>query len=182
MQDIFITELLEMHRIFLSLGGNLGDREEYLALTREQIKLQIGEIVSHSDIYESEPWGFSHNKAFLNQVIEVESSLSALCLLDICNKIENQLGRNRLKSVGEYEARTVDIDILFFDSCIYTLPPLIVPHRHLHERMFVMEPLAQIAPQLIHPLLCQTIEELKGLCQDQGKVWKFNRSVQHVEA
>ncbi len=171
-----------MHRVFLSIGGNLGNREEYLTLTRQQISQQIGEIVSQSDIYESEPWGFSHQNPFLNQVVEVETTLSALCLLDICNKIEAQLGRNRLKSVGEYEARTVDIDILLFDSFIYTLPPLIVPHRHLHERMFVMEPLTQIAPQLVHPLLCQTMEQLKVACQDQGKVWKYNVAMKDVVA
>jgi 2-amino-4-hydroxy-6-hydroxymethyldihydropteridine diphosphokinase len=171
-----------MHRVFLSLGGNCGNREEYLQLAREQINIQVGKTLRVSNIFESEPWGFSHNTFFLNQVLEVKTSLDALCLLDVCNRIEDLLGRNRLQLVDEYEERTIDIDILFFDDAIFTLPPLVVPHRHIQDRMFVLEPLSQIASDLIHPLLCQSIGELKNKCQDQCRVWKFINAEKRVEA
>lgn len=160
-----------MHRVFLIIGGNLGDRELYLLKTVSQIKLSVGRVISISDVFESSSWGFSHSIPFLNQVVEVETNLSALCLLDACQLIETNLGRKRYAE--QYSARTVDIDILFYDDCIFTLPPLIVPHRLLHERMFVLEPLSQIAPNFVHPLLGLTIMQLKERCEDLTKVWLY---------
>ena len=165
-----------MHRVFLIVGGNLGRREDNLRQTISQIEGTIGTIINKSDVFESDPWGFNHPIPFLNQVLEVETSLSALCLLDACQQIEKNLGRNRFSET--YIARTADIDVLFFDDFIFTLPPLIVPHRLLHERMFVLEPLAQIAPNLVHPLLGLTITELKQKCEDTTKVWKYAPAVQ----
>jgi 2-amino-4-hydroxy-6-hydroxymethyldihydropteridine diphosphokinase len=162
-----------MHRVFLSIGGNLGDRELLIRQTLEQVKLNVGKVLAESDVYESESWGFSHSIPFLNQVLEVETSLSALCLLDVCNEIEDKLGRNRFNTTDRYAARSVDIDILFFNDEVFKLPPLIVPHRHMHERMFVLEPLSQIASNFKHPLLGKTIEELKSECEDTCKVWNF---------
>lgn len=160
-----------MHRVFLIIGGNLGDRESLLSQSISQIESFVGSVVTKSDVYESDPWGFEYPIPFLNQVIEVETNLSALCLLDACQLIENNLGRKRYSE--KYTARTVDIDVLFYDDCIYTLPPLIVPHRLLHERMFVLEPLSQIAPKFVHPLLGYTISELKSKCEDNTRVWKY---------
>lgn len=160
-----------MHRVFLIIGGNLGDRESLLSQSISQIESFVGSVVTKSDVYESDPWGFEYPIPFLNQVIEVETNLSALCLLDACQLIENNLGRKRYSE--KYTARTVDIDVLFYDDCIYTLPPLIVPHRLMHERMFVLEPLSQIAPKFVHPLLGYTISELKSKCEDNTKVWKY---------
>lgn len=162
------------HRVFLCIGGNLGDREDYLRLTIDRIDDSVGTVVSKSDVYESEAWGFEHNTPFLNQVLEVKTTLSALCVLDVCHNIEAELGRNRYITEDTYTARTVDIDILFYDECIYTLPPLVVPHQKLHERKFVLEPLAQIAPNFLHPLLCKTIKTLRDECVDEGKVWLYN--------
>jgi 2-amino-4-hydroxy-6-hydroxymethyldihydropteridine diphosphokinase len=160
-----------MHRVYLIIGGNLGERELNLTQTISQVESKVGKIVQKSDIYESEPWGFEHQTPFLNQVLEVETSLSALCLLDACQQIEKDLGRNRF-SEG-YEARTVDIDVLFFDDRIYTLPPIIIPHKLLHERMFVLQPLSQIAPDLTHPLIGLTITELKSKCADKSRVQRY---------
>lgn len=159
------------HRVFLIIGGNLGNREELIAKTAAQIEQTIGRIVKRSDIYETEPWGFQHETCFLNQVLEVETPLEALCLLDACQLIEKNLGRKR--DHDDYSARTVDIDVLFYDDCIYTLPPLVVPHRKLHERMFVLKPLAQITPTLMHPLLGKTINELLSSCPDSTQVWRY---------
>jgi 2-amino-4-hydroxy-6-hydroxymethyldihydropteridine diphosphokinase len=162
-----------MHTIYLIIGGNVGDREGYLSQTREHIVKEIGNIITSSDIYESEPWGFEHHVPFLNQVVEVKTDLSALCLLDKCQYIETALGRDRFKE--GYRPRTVDIDVLFYDDCIYSLPPLIIPHKLLHQRMFVLEPLAQIAPNLVHPVFGLNISELKASCDDSVKVWRYNR-------
>jgi len=159
------------HRVFLIIGGNLGNREELIAKTAAQIEQTIGRIVKRSDIYETEPWGFQHETCFLNQVLEVETPLEALCLLDACQLIEKNLGRTR--EYDDYSARTADIDVLFYDDCIYTLPPLVLPHRKLHERMFVLKPLAQIAPSLTHPLLGKTINELLACCSDSAQVWEY---------
>jgi 2-amino-4-hydroxy-6-hydroxymethyldihydropteridine diphosphokinase len=169
-----------MHRVYLIIGGNLGDRESNLNQTLELIKTRIGSIINQSDIYESEPWGFEHQTSFLNQVLEIETSLSALCLLDACQLIEQELGRNRY-SEG-YSARTADIDVLFYEDRIYTLPPIIVPHKLLHERMFVLEPLSQIAPDLTHPLMGLTIAELKLRCTDKTRVWKYVTHSEKVDA
>lgn len=160
-----------MHRVYLVIGGNLGHREQLIAQTSELIEEKIGRIVNRSDIFESEPWGFNHSANFLNQVLEVETSLEALCLLDLCLQIEKSLGRQR--SEDGYSARTADVDILFIDDYTFTLPPLVVPHRKLHERLFVLKPLAQIAPTLVHPLLGKTILQLLQECTDTTQVWKY---------
>jgi 2-amino-4-hydroxy-6-hydroxymethyldihydropteridine diphosphokinase len=167
-----------MHSIILIIGGNLGNRELYLRQTAEQIEARIGKITSKSDIFESEPWGFEHSNNFLNQVLIVNTPLSALCLLDACDSIEKSLGRNRYSD--KYTGRTADIDVLFYDDCVFTLPPLIVPHRLLHKRMFVLEPLEQVASDFVHPLLGFTIKELKQNCEDQGKVWKYSHVMESV--
>jgi len=161
------------HRVFLCIGGNLGNREDYLRRSIDLIEQEVGCVVSKSDVYESESWGFEHDAHFLNQVLEVNTTLSALCLLDVCHNIESQLGRDRYASTETYAPRTADIDILLFDECVYTLPPLVVPHPRLHERRFVLEPLAQIAPELLHPLQCKTIKALKAECADTGRVWRY---------
>jgi 2-amino-4-hydroxy-6-hydroxymethyldihydropteridine diphosphokinase len=167
-----------MHKVFLIIGGNVGDREWYLAQTRANISKDIGAIIKKSDIYESEPWGFDHHITFLNQVLEVETDLTALCLLDKCQNIERELGRDRFSD--GYRPRTVDIDVLFYDDCIYSLPPLIIPHKHLHNRMFVLEPLAQIAPNFIHPIFGISVSDLREACSDSLKVWRYQYKGERV--
>jgi len=160
-----------MNKVFLGLGGNLGNRETYLSQAIKQINLEIGTVLNISDIFESEPWGFEHHIPFLNQVIEVETKLEALCVLDKCQQIEKSLGRERF--LDGYRPRTIDIDVLFYNDFIYSLPPLIIPHKLLHQRMFVLEPMAQIAPDLVHPLFGISVKELKEACTDTVKVWQY---------
>jgi len=167
-----------MHTVYLIIGGNVGDRESYLAQARELISQEVGLISSSSDIFESEPWGFEHHIPFLNQALEVKTNLSALCMLDICQEIEKKLGRDKLLS--GYRPRTMDIDVLFFDDSIYTLPPLIVPHKLMHQRMFVLEPMAQIAPHFMHPIFGLTIADLREACTDNLKVWRFEKIAEHA--
>ncbi|MFP4557521.1 MAG: 2-amino-4-hydroxy-6-hydroxymethyldihydropteridine diphosphokinase [Bacteroidales bacterium] len=160
-----------MYKVFLAIGGNLGDRANYLSQMVEQVRSKIGKVNLSSSIYESEPWGFESDQPFLNQVLEVETKLSPLCLLDACQQIEKSLGRDRY--TDGYAPRTADIDILFIDNFIFTLPPLVLPHKFLHERLFVLEPLAEIAPDFVHPLLGQSISSIKTQCADKNRVWKY---------
>ena len=161
-----------MNKVFLGLGGNLGNREAYLTQAIQQINKEVGAVKNVSGIFESEPWGFEHHIPFLNQVVEVETELEALCVLDKCQLIEKLLGRKRFQDEG-YRPRNIDIDVLFYNDFIYTLPPLILPHKFLHQRMFVLEPLAQIAPDIVHPLFGITVKELKQACTDNVKVWHY---------
>lgn len=149
-----------MHQIVLLLGGNIGETEKIFDSARKYIDQEIGNISLSSSIYESEPWGFSHKNNFLNQVVVCHSHFNAQTVLDICLQIEKYHGRERFEIQG-YQARTLDIDILFFDSEIIDTDTLTIPHPHLHNRLFTLIPLSEILPDFIHPLLNKTILELK---------------------
>jgi len=162
-----------MSKVFFVLGGNLGDRELYLERSRKFISERIGAIVKQSSIYESEPWGFSHEQLFLNQALIVDTLLSPAAIMIEISFIEGTLGRERR---GEgYVARTVDIDMLFYDHQVLLTPSLTIPHRFLHKRLFVLTPLAEIAPDFIHPLFSVTVKELLSTCIDTGAVRKYER-------
>ncbi|MCB9000939.1 MAG: 2-amino-4-hydroxy-6-hydroxymethyldihydropteridine diphosphokinase [Bacteroidales bacterium] len=160
-----------MARVYLSIGGNQGDREKNLAEVCKHISSRIGIIRKQSAIYESEPWGFECNSNFLNQVVMVESGLTPAALMLEISYIESLMGRER-KNAG-YSSRTMDIDVLFYEQAILLTPELIVPHKHLHKRRFVLEPLNEIAPNLIHPLFSLTVHDLLVTCTDKSKAWKY---------
>jgi 2-amino-4-hydroxy-6-hydroxymethyldihydropteridine diphosphokinase len=160
-----------MAKVFFAIGGNVGDRVFNLQETCKLITNRIGNIRKQSAIYESEPWGFSSELNFLNQVLCVETNLSPAALLLEISYIESKMGRVR-DSVG-YTSRTMDVDILFYDHQIMLTPDLIVPHKQMHKRKFVLEPLNEIAPEFIHPLFSLTAHELLVTCSDESKVWKF---------
>jgi 2-amino-4-hydroxy-6-hydroxymethyldihydropteridine diphosphokinase len=157
-----------MNRIFLSLGSNLGDRRNNLERAVILLEEQAGHIEARSAIYETEPWGFSSDKSFYNQAVELNSSQDPIHLLKILHDIERICGR-RQKAV-RYAPRTVDLDILFFNNCIIKTPDLVLPHPTLHLRRFVLIPLAEIAPHVIHPVLNRSIEQLRKSCTDQSAV------------
>ncbi|MDI3528010.1 MAG: 2-amino-4-hydroxy-6-hydroxymethyldihydropteridine diphosphokinase [Tenuifilum sp.] len=160
-----------MAKVYLSLGSNLGDRENYLASARDFIKSRIGSIVKESSVYESEPWGFDADSNFLNQVLKVETQLSPAAIMLEISYIESKLGRER---TGKgYSSRTIDIDVLFYDHLILYTPELIVPHKQLHKRNFIIEPLKEIAPDFIHPLFSITVTEIAITCNDDSKVWRY---------
>jgi 2-amino-4-hydroxy-6-hydroxymethyldihydropteridine diphosphokinase len=160
-----------MAKVYFVIGGNLGNRENFLERTKSLISERIGLILRTSAVYESEPWGFDHESNFLNQVLIVDSQLSPAAILLEVSFIEGVLGRERQNN--GYNARTIDIDILFFDQQIMLSPSLVIPHRFLHKRLFVLKPLAEIAPDFIHPLFSLTIHELLTTCDDTTKVWKY---------
>lgn len=155
---------------YLSLGGNQGDKKQIFNDTLIMISQKIGEITNKSSIYETEPWGFETENLFWNQVIQVESNKTPQVVLETALNIEKELGRIR-KGKG-YASRPMDIDILFVDSQIINTQSLIVPHPLIHERSFVLTPLAEIAPNLIHPKLKKNINSLLSACKDKCNVIK----------
>lgn len=158
-----------MHQVFLLIGGNLSNREELLAQASILVNREIGNIRKSSSIYETEAWELQTEDHFLNQVLQVETQLAAVEVLERILDIEKKLGRKKRTKSG-YESRTMDIDILFFDNQEIATKNLIIPHPLLHVRRFVLEPLNEIAPTLIHPKLQLTINELLEKCEDQHEV------------
>ena len=135
--------------MYLSLGTNLGDRRSNLETALTHIAREIGTIVSASDIIETEPWGFDSSNSFLNMVVKVQTDMQPLEVLHTTQEIERKLGRNHKTVNGEYHDRLIDIDILLYDDLVLKTPELTIPHPNMYQRRFVMEPLAQIAPELV---------------------------------
>jgi 2-amino-4-hydroxy-6-hydroxymethyldihydropteridine diphosphokinase len=160
-----------MKNIFLGLGSDSGDRIGNLAKARSLLTLSFGKIARASSIYETEPWGFKSDTKFLNQIIEIESGSGCPDLLDEVIRIETTMGRKR--SGSGYESRVIDIDILFYGDEIINKEALAIPHPHLHERMFVLVPLNEIAPGFVHPVLNKPVRELLEICRDKGVVNLF---------
>jgi len=149
-----------MAEVYLGLGTNLGDKENNLNLAMDEIRKRVGEITSLSAFYATEPWGFDSQNSFLNAVCKAHTTLSPLEVLSTTQAIEKDLGRIRKSVGGQYSDRPIDIDILLYDNLIIDTPQLSIPHPLMHKRLFVMEPLTEIAPELVHPVLKQTMKEL----------------------
>jgi 2-amino-4-hydroxy-6-hydroxymethyldihydropteridine diphosphokinase len=162
-----------MNGIFLIIGGNLGNRIQCLKQGREAIEQQIGRILQSSSIYETAAWGQTDAPPYLNQVLWVDTSLSPEKLLQTALDIESSAGRTRLK---KWDSRTLDIDILFYHNQIIEQPGLKIPHPCMQTRRFVLTPLAEIAPHLVHPVLGVDIETLLQQCEDPLQVQHFTDS------
>ncbi len=145
-----------LHTIYLALGTNLGDRLANLRAAIAALAPQAC-VMAESCIYETEPWGFSEQPAFLNMAVRAETDLAPADLLAFLKSLETDLGRTPTFRNGP---RLIDIDILFYDDLILHTPPLVIPHPRLHERDFVLVPLADIAPDFIHSVLNQSIRAL----------------------
>lgn len=145
-----------MATVYLGLGSNLGEREANIASALKMLG-QEARIVKVSSLHETEPVGHKDQPWFLNCVCSVETDLSPQALLKLAKTIENTLGR---KPTHRFGPRLIDIDILFYDDLVLDSPDLTIPHPRLMERAFVLLPLTEIAPELVHPLLGATIEEL----------------------
>lgn len=160
-----------MNAAFLGLGGNVGDRLENLRKMRATLVRDCGKLLTTSRVYETEAWGSDTGNSYLNQVVELHTFLSAEDLVQKVLQIESELGRERHGTLNS--DRTADIDVLFFNDRIIDLPGLSVPHPRLHLRNFVLVPLAEIAPDLIHPLLKKSVSVLLKECGDSLKVLPF---------
>jgi len=158
-----------MNQVYLLLGSNLEDRLELIDKARSLISRRVGAVQSESSVYETEPWGFRTKKKFLNQVVQVDTALAPAGLLETILQIEDALGRKR-GPVYRYESRTIDIDILFYNNSVIHLEKLEIPHPRLHERLFALIPMSELAADLVHPEKGRTISELLQQCLDKGKV------------
>lgn len=150
-----------MARVCLSLGSNLGPRETYLRKALQALDKELGSLVKCSSFYETLPWGFSSDSLFLNAAACFDTLLSPEEVLAVTQQIEKSLGRKEKSRQGQYADRCIDIDILLYNDKVMQTPDMILPHPHMAERMFVLEPLAEIMPHLLHPLLRKTILQLK---------------------
>ena len=159
-----------MNIVFLQLGSNLGDRELLLKYAITEIEDSVGNILECSKVYESTPWRVEGQENYLNQILKVKTILLADEVLSVVLDIEKQLGRVRIEKWGQ---RLIDIDIIFYNDSIIETPELCVPHKHLHERLFVLTPLHNIAPQMVHPKYNKTIEELLNICNDTELVKEY---------
>ncbi len=149
--------MTKQHKTHLLIGGNLGDRSANLAAARKLIGEKIGTVVKASSRYETQPWGKPDQPDFLNQALEVATGLKPMEVLEAIFFIEKKLGRQRDDKWG---ARTIDVDILFYDAKTLNTKELTLPHPQLHERNFALVPMLEIAPNKLHPVLKKTIEEL----------------------
>ncbi|MCH7605155.1 2-amino-4-hydroxy-6-hydroxymethyldihydropteridine diphosphokinase [Patescibacteria group bacterium] len=156
---------------YLALGSNIGDREKYLKRAVEEIT-EENEILAHSSLYETEPVGYENQGWFLNAVIKIQTSLSAEQLLQSLLAIEKRLERTRTVENGP---RTIDIDVLFYDSEIIQEDGLEIPHPRLQDRSFVLIPLVEVAPRLMHPRLQKTVGSILRELQDQKGVHLYKK-------
>ena len=146
--------------VYLGLGTNLGDKEQNLRMSIKKIEKRIGNVVSLSAFYATAPWGFSSENSFLNAAVCVETTLLPLQVLEETQRIERELGRTEKSVNGLYADRLIDIDLLLYDDRVMDAEGLILPHPLMTERRFVMEPLSEIAPDVVHPVLHKTMKEL----------------------
>lgn len=154
-----------MSMVYLGLGTNLGDKEQNLRAAVQKIEEQIGKVISLSAFYNTAPWGFASDNSFLNAAVCVNTDLSPLDVLQETQRIESELGRTHKSVHGTYCDRVIDIDLLLYDDLILSATSssgaeLNLPHPLMAKRDFVMRPLAEIAPELIHPVLRKTMKEL----------------------
>lgn len=162
-----------MALVYLGLGSNIGDRVGYI----QQATSLLGgddniKIVSTSSFYETEPWHFNSENWFVNAVIAISTPLYPYQLLKVCQRVEAQLGR--VRTSNNYEDRTIDIDILFYDDKIVNEETegqkLIIPHERIHQRAFMLVPMLEIAPQFIHPVLKKSITDIYDEIDDPETV------------
>ena len=159
-----------MNIVFLQLGSNLGEKESLLQDAIIAIEGRIGQVVEKSKVYESTPWRVEGQENYLNQIVKVKTELLADDILSTVLDIEKELGRIRLEKWGE---RLIDIDIIFYNDSIIETAQLCVPHKHMHERMFVLTPMHNIAPEMVHPKYNKTVAELLQICKDTELVKEY---------
>ncbi|MCD6567848.1 MAG: 2-amino-4-hydroxy-6-hydroxymethyldihydropteridine diphosphokinase [Dehalococcoidia bacterium] len=167
-----------MKEVYLSLGSNLGDRRENLSRALTMLSREV-ELERVSSIYETEPVGYREQPLFLNMSCHIATDLGPDELLRLAKKVEEEMGR-----VLDFpnSPRLIDIDILFYGDRVVETADLIIPHPRLHERAFVLMPLFELAPQLLHPILEKTVAELAAGVEGRTGVQKWQQGEFDVQA
>ena len=160
----------EIHLVYLQLGSNLGDIVSYLTQAKKYIAIEVGKILKTSNLYESESWGVIDQPEYINEIIKIETELNPEALLLNILDIEKRIGRKR---EYKWSARVIDIDIIFYNNIIINNTNLTIPHKHMHERNFVLFPLNEIASEYVHPILNKKVKELLCSCRDLTKIEKY---------
>lgn len=155
---------MQEHIVYLALGSNLGDRLANLKQAINALTPQM-EVKAKSQVYETPPWGYADQPKFLNQVVKAKTYLEPEPLLKHLKRLEVALGRKQTFQNGP---RLIDIDILFYDDLVLNQPALILPHPRLHERAFVLLPLMDIDPDLVHPVNKKTVRDMAAACDAVG--------------
>ena len=159
-----------MATVYLSLGTNIGNKEKQMNEAIERIETQIGDVVSRSTFYITEPWGFESENSFLNAAVKIETELSADEVLKETQNIEREMGRMEKSEEGKYKDRIIDIDILMYGTSIIDSPNLTIPHKFMKERRFVLEPLAEIASEVVIPGTDISVSKALNLLINKAKV------------
>ncbi len=159
-----------MNSAYIILGGNIGDTLKILDQASKILE-EIGTITRHSSFYKTKAWGKKDQPDFINQVIRLETALHAQELMDYCLKTEKELGRVRFE---KWDARTIDIDILYFNEDIFSSSKLTIPHPEIENRRFVLVPLCEISPDYAHPLIGATNKELLKNTKDKLAVERLD--------
>lgn len=161
-----------MYQVYLGLGGNIGNKRENLKKVLFYIENELGTIVKKSSVYETPPWGFNAEENFWNMVVHITTNLEPDILLQKTKEIEQKFGRK--KSEKKYYSRQMDIDILYIDDIILKNKLLKLPHPLIEDRLFVLVPLEEIAPDKVHPVLKQTSRQLLENCPDDSEIKKVD--------
>ncbi len=164
--------------VYLSLGSNCGDRIGYI----QQATVLLGaveniSVIRTSAFYETEPWNMNSKNWFVNAVVEIKTSLSPEKLLAECKRIEGQLGRKPVQK-NVYEDRTIDIDILFYNKDIVNEENLIIPHKYIYLRAFILVPMLELNPDFEHPVLHKTISDLHNDLENPEMVFLYGTRVE----
>ena len=158
------NQMFVNHTVYIALGTTLGDRTANLRAAIASMPPDV-HVITESHVYETPPWGYENQPAFLNMVIKAETSLEPESLLTYLKQLEVQLGREQNFRWGP---RLIDLDILFYDDVILESPPLVIPHPRLHERGFVLVPLLEIAPDIVHPVFHSQVKDFLSESSQQG--------------
>ncbi|MEO6453098.1 MAG: 2-amino-4-hydroxy-6-hydroxymethyldihydropteridine diphosphokinase [Ginsengibacter sp.] len=156
-----------MNKVYLLIGGNMGDRMSNIDAAVNFLDQEIGNVIIRSSIYETDAWGNTNQPNFLNQVILIETPIGAAECMQQIFSIENKMGRIRAE---KNDPRIIDIDILFFNDEIINEPHLTIPHPQIQNRRFVLIPMNEVSPHLVHPVFNQTISKILSVCQDELEV------------
>jgi 2-amino-4-hydroxy-6-hydroxymethyldihydropteridine diphosphokinase len=167
---------MENNNIVLLLGGNIGDTRGYLRNALTLLEQYMGFITHQSYFYKTASWGYNSDD-FINIGLVIETSKSAEECLIITQDIEDELGRIKEETSDAYSDRTLDIDIIFYNNLVLKSEKLTIPHPRMHERNFVLQPLAEMIPEFEHPVLKKTISELTKNCTDTSKATLLNEQV-----